>query len=107
MGVPSNKDYLSCVLADPRFADGETTTSFLKDLDFSPHGIEVVEPGMNTTVQVRSQLSDCAASPRPPPPAPRPAHPSPPGLLSACFLLSAGFCLPACLSLLLVFSIWI
>lgn len=52
MGVPSNKDYLSCVLADPRFAQGETTTSFLKELDFSPHGIEVLEPGMNTTVQV-------------------------------------------------------
>lgn len=52
MGVPSNKDYLSCVLADPRFADGETTTSFLKELDFSPHGIEVEDPGMNTTVQV-------------------------------------------------------
>ena len=52
MGVPSNKDYLSCVLADPRFADGETTTSFLKELKFSPHGIEVEDPGMNTTVQV-------------------------------------------------------
>lgn len=52
MGVPSNKDYLSCVLADPRFAAGETTTSFLKDLNFSPHGIEVQDPGMNTTVQV-------------------------------------------------------
>ena len=51
--MPSNKDYLSCVLADPRFAAGETTTSFLKELDFSPHGIEVVEPGMNSTVQVR------------------------------------------------------
>ncbi|KAL3134817.1 hypothetical protein ABBQ32_007791 [Trebouxia sp. C0010 RCD-2024] len=51
MGVPSNKDYLSCVLADPRFAQGETTTSFLKELNFSPHGIEVVDPGMNTTVQ--------------------------------------------------------
>lgn len=52
MGVPSNKDYLSCVLADPRFAAGETTTSFLKDVNFSPHGIEVQDPGMNTTVQV-------------------------------------------------------
>ncbi|DBA70016.1 TPA: hypothetical protein ACH3X2_012365 [Trebouxia sp. C0005] len=51
MGVPSNKDYLACVMADPRFAAGETTTSFLKDLDFSPHGIEVIDPGMNTTVQ--------------------------------------------------------
>ena len=61
MGVPSNKDYLSCVLADPRFADGETTTSFLKELNFSPHGIEVEDPGMNTTVQV---------IPPPPPPLP-------------------------------------
>ena len=53
MGVPSNMDYLACVIADPRFAAGDTTTSFLKELQFSPHGIEVVEPGMNTTVQVR------------------------------------------------------
>ena len=53
MGVPSNKDYLACVISDSRFADGDTTTSFLKELDFSPHGIEVLEPGMNTTVQVR------------------------------------------------------
>ena len=52
MGVPSNKDYLACVMVDPRFAAGETTTSFLNDLDFSPHGIEVIDPGMNTTVQV-------------------------------------------------------
>lgn len=52
MGVPSNKDYLACVMADPRFAAGETTTSFLQDMDFSPHGVEVIDAGMNTTVQV-------------------------------------------------------
>ena len=60
MGVPSNKDYLACVMADPRFAAGETTTSFLKDLDFSPHGIEVIDPGMNTTVQVCCAVLCCA-----------------------------------------------
>ena len=60
MGVPSNKDYLACVMADPRFAVGETTTSFLKDLDFSPHGIEVIDPGMNTTVQVCCAVLCCA-----------------------------------------------
>ena len=52
MGVPSNKDYLACVMADPRFAAGETTTSFLQDMEFSPHGVEVIDAGMNTTVQV-------------------------------------------------------
>ena len=60
MGVPSNKDYLACVMADPRFAAGETTTSFLKDLNFSPHGIEVIDPGMNTTVQVSCAVLCCA-----------------------------------------------
>ena len=56
MGVPSNKDYLACVMGDPRFAAGETTTSFLQDMHFSPHGIEVIDAGMNTTVQVSSSL---------------------------------------------------
>ena len=60
MGVPSNKDYLACVMADPRFAAGETTTSFLKDLNFSPHGIEVIDPGMDTTVQVCCAVLCCA-----------------------------------------------
>ena len=53
MGVPSNKDYCGCVMADPRFAAGETTTGFLRDMAFYPHGIEVVAPGINTTVQVK------------------------------------------------------
>ena len=30
---------------------GATTTRFLESLPFSPHAIEVVSPGMNTTVQ--------------------------------------------------------
>ena len=54
--MPSNKDYLACVMADPRFADGETTTSFLQDMNFSPHGIEVIDAGMNTTVQVSTAV---------------------------------------------------
>ena len=32
---------------------GATTTRFLESLPFSPHAIEVVAPGMGTTVQVR------------------------------------------------------
>ena len=34
---------------------GETTTKFLESLPFSPHAIEVVAPGMNTTVQARTR----------------------------------------------------
>ena len=32
---------------------GATTTKFLESLPFSPKAIEVVSPGMNTTIQVR------------------------------------------------------
>ena len=38
---------------------GATTTRFLESLPFSPHAIEVVSPGMNTTVQAcHSTISD-------------------------------------------------
>ena len=32
---------------------GATTTKFLESLPFSPKAIEVVSPGMNTTIQAR------------------------------------------------------
>ena len=32
---------------------GATTTKFLESLPFSPKAIEVVHPGMNTTIQAR------------------------------------------------------
>ena len=32
---------------------GDTTTKFLESLTFAPHAIEVLSPGINTTVQVR------------------------------------------------------
>lgn len=35
---------------------GQTTTGFLKDLEYTPKAIEVLAPGMNTTVQVRTPL---------------------------------------------------
>ena len=34
---------------------GATTTKFLESLPFSPKAIEVVSPGMNTTIQARPQ----------------------------------------------------
>ena len=33
---------------------GATTTRFLESLPFSPRAIQVVAPGMNTTIQVRA-----------------------------------------------------
>ncbi len=36
---------------------GATTTRFLESLPFTPKAIEVVAPGMNTTVQVPSLAS--------------------------------------------------
>ena len=41
---------------------GATTTRFLESLPFTPKAIEVVAPGMNTTVQVRC-LAFCLQRP--------------------------------------------
>lgn len=48
---------LDCVHA------GATTTRFLESLPFKPKAIEVVSPGMNTTVQVCFMSSSHAHSP--------------------------------------------
>ncbi|KAK9905055.1 hypothetical protein WJX75_008745 [Coccomyxa subellipsoidea] len=50
-GIPSNLQYLSTIIASEGFHAGATTTRFLESLPFTPKAIEVVAPGMNTTVQ--------------------------------------------------------
>ena len=40
-----------CQLLRDSRAPGATTTRFLDTLPFAPHALEVVAPGMNTTVQ--------------------------------------------------------
>lgn len=50
-GVPNNLEFLAAIVADPRFAKGDTTTKFLEDLAFNPSVIEVITPGLQTSVQ--------------------------------------------------------
>jgi len=51
-GIPTNLELCAAIAASEKFAAGDTTTSFLNDFHFAPHAVEVVSPGMNTTVQV-------------------------------------------------------
>lgn len=50
-GVPNNLEFLRALVEDPRFAAGDTTTKFLEDFHFSPRVMEVVMPGLQTSVQ--------------------------------------------------------
>ncbi|GAC1536005.1 MAG: urea carboxylase [Acidimicrobiales bacterium] len=50
-GITTNLEFLRVVTADPRFADGGYPTSFLGTVTFQPAAIEVLEPGMQTTIQ--------------------------------------------------------
>ena len=52
-GIPTNLELCAAIAASEKFAKGDTTTAFLNDFPFSPHAVEVVAPGMNTTVQVQ------------------------------------------------------
>jgi len=50
-GLETNLDYLRRVIADPEFRAGGFTTSFLSRVAYHPHAVEVLEPGMQTTIQ--------------------------------------------------------
>jgi urea carboxylase len=50
-GLETNLEYLRQVVAHPEFRAGGFPTSFLSRVEFRPRAIEVVEPGMQTTVQ--------------------------------------------------------
>jgi urea carboxylase len=50
-GIETNLDYLRAVVADPEFRVGGYPTSFLSRVTYEPHAIEIIEPGMQTTVQ--------------------------------------------------------
>ncbi|MDO8795010.1 MAG: urea carboxylase [Vicinamibacterales bacterium] len=50
-GMETNLDYLRQVVATPGFRQGGFPTSFLGTVAYQPRGFEVVEPGMQTTVQ--------------------------------------------------------
>jgi len=50
-GVPNNLEFLQHLVHDPRFIKGDTTTKFLEDFHFSPRVVEVVLPGLQSSVQ--------------------------------------------------------
>lgn len=50
-GVPNNVEFLAQLVHDPRFIAGDTPTSFLNTFYFSPHVMEVIQPGLQTSVQ--------------------------------------------------------
>jgi len=50
-GVETNKHYVQQILATTIFAEGQIYTRFLKDFDYRPNTIDVINPGTMTTIQ--------------------------------------------------------
>jgi len=50
-GIETNLEYLRQIVADPVFAEGRHTTRMLAGLTYRPKSVEVVEPGVQTSVQ--------------------------------------------------------
>jgi urea carboxylase len=50
-GIETNLRYLRAVVADPVFVQGHMVTRSLADLHYQPQALEVLEPGVQTTVQ--------------------------------------------------------
>lgn len=50
-GIETNLRYLRCVVADPVFVQGHMVTRSLADLPYQPNAFEVLECGVQTTVQ--------------------------------------------------------
>ncbi|HEY8888248.1 MAG TPA: 5-oxoprolinase/urea amidolyase family protein, partial [Gallionella sp.] len=50
-GIETNLDYLQQILREPVFRNGQHTTRFLGGLHYLAHSIDVLEPGVQTTVQ--------------------------------------------------------
>ncbi|MEY4506866.1 MAG: 2-oxoglutarate carboxylase small subunit [Pseudomonadota bacterium] len=50
-GIQTNLSYLRAVIQDPVIRSGQQITAFLNTFVYTPHTIEVLEPGVQTTVQ--------------------------------------------------------
>ncbi|CAD7701958.1 unnamed protein product [Ostreobium quekettii] len=50
-GIPTNLGFLRSLIASEKFKSGNTTTRFLEDFEMVPDQIEVLDAGMQTTVQ--------------------------------------------------------
>ncbi len=50
-GIETNRDYLRQILAGDVFREGRQTTRYLNSFAYHPHTIDVLEPGVQTSVQ--------------------------------------------------------
>ena len=50
-GIQTNLEYLREVIAGPIFATGRATTHYLQDFEFHNYSVEVLEPGVQSTIQ--------------------------------------------------------
>jgi len=50
-GIETNLDYLRQVVREPVFREGRQVTRFLADVHYRPATVEVIEPGVQTSVQ--------------------------------------------------------
>ncbi|KAJ5168790.1 Allophanate hydrolase subunit 2 [Penicillium canariense] len=50
-GPPTNLDFLHAIINSSKFRAGHTLTNFLTDFEFTPAAIDVISPGVYTTVQ--------------------------------------------------------
>ncbi len=50
-GIETNLDYLRQVVVDPVFVQGRQTTAMLGAFAYRAHAVEVIEPGLQTSVQ--------------------------------------------------------
>ncbi|KAJ5125043.1 uncharacterized protein N7515_008868 [Penicillium bovifimosum] len=50
-GPPTNLEFLHSIVQSSRFKTGNTLTNFLNDFVFSPTAIDVISPGVYTTIQ--------------------------------------------------------
>ncbi len=50
-GIETNLDYLRAIVAGEVFGAGHQTTRYLNTFAYAPHAIEIIEPGVQTTVQ--------------------------------------------------------
>lgn len=50
-GPPTNLEFLNAIIQSNRFCTGHTLTNFLTDFEFTPAAIDVISPGVYTTIQ--------------------------------------------------------
>ncbi|HEV8645311.1 MAG TPA: urea carboxylase [Burkholderiales bacterium] len=50
-GIETNLEYLRQIVVDPVFVEGQQTTRMLAGLQYRPSTVEVIEPGVQTSVQ--------------------------------------------------------